>query len=69
MSLERERANRLLEQRVALLAEAEAAFEQRVLVAAERLASEMIAQARQERNAARQRARRLQKRLDARQDF
>jgi hypothetical protein len=60
LNLELERGLRLLEQRAALLAEAELAFEQRVLVAAEQLASEMVLEARLERNA----ARRLQKRLD-----
>ena len=58
------RGLRLLEQRAALLEQAELEFEQRVLAAAEQLASEMVEQARNERAAARQRAKRLQKQLD-----
>ncbi len=46
------------------LEQAELEFEQRVLVAAEELSREMIGQARNERAAARQRAKRLQKQLD-----
>ena len=69
MTAELERGLRLLEQRAAVLEAAEADFEKRVFVAAEKLAAEMVLEARNERNAARQRARRLQQRLDLRQNL
>ena len=59
----RDATNKRLEQRAALLAQAEQEFNKRVESAAQVLAKGMIEQARNERNAARQKARRLQKRL------
>jgi len=61
----RDATNKRLEQRAELLEKSEQDFNQRVIDAADILAKAMIEQARNERNAARQKARRLQKRLDS----